>query len=235
METFDLYHSGNHRDFGTGAVRDTDVGKPRPDALSPFALHRFAVWMEKGFREYGEWNWENGIPVTQLVASLQRHINAYTRGLRDEDHLSAALFNIQCILHFEELAKLGNPTALDMLDRYASKQLHDDLIYETEAMIEADSFDIQGDDELVVHVTWSNGVATPAYAEWNISDYLPTLPVKVNPDWIEKQVRVIRDIAVNEYTDDRDNDSIYLRAGYFLDYLRKRYESWKFVGFEEEK
>lgn len=136
MSEFDLHDSGYRREFGTGAVRDTDDGKSRPDALSPYALERFGAHMAKGFLKYGEFNFEKGIPVSQLVASLERHLNAFKRGDRSEDHCSAMLFNVQAIIHFESLAKLGDATALAMLDRYASKHLADELRYEAERELE---------------------------------------------------------------------------------------------------
>ncbi len=126
-DNFGLKDSGNRRGFGTGSVRDTDDGKPRFDFFSPWAALRFAIHMTKGALKYGERNWEKGQPVTVLVASLFRHLYAFIRGERDEDHLAALLFGVQAIIHFEELAKQGDPVALNMLDGYASKVLADQL------------------------------------------------------------------------------------------------------------
>lgn len=141
MNEFELKDSGSRREFGTGSVRDADGNlKPRPDYMSPYALERFGEHMRKGAEKYGAWNWLKGQPVSEMFASMYRHMLAYQRGERDEDHLAAIIFGAQGIIHFEEKAKLGDETAFKMLDRYASHNLALDIVYEREAMIEADSY-----------------------------------------------------------------------------------------------
>jgi hypothetical protein len=94
---------GNVQDsFQSGAVRDTQKGKPRYDLISPFFLKRLAVLMAKGAEHYGDRNWEKGIPSSRCVASLDRHINQWKMGDTDEDHLIQAAFNIMAIVHNEE-------------------------------------------------------------------------------------------------------------------------------------
>ncbi|MEN6642590.1 MAG: dATP/dGTP diphosphohydrolase domain-containing protein [Armatimonadia bacterium] len=111
---FELKDSGERRSFGTGAVRDMSAGKGRYDLISPFMLKREAKWMEKGGAKYGDHNWEKGIPFSSLVDSALRHLNNYRMGMRDEDHLAAAIFNVQALIHFEETGR----TDLDDLLKY---------------------------------------------------------------------------------------------------------------------
>ena len=53
----------------------------------------------------GDWNWSRGIPFSRLVDSALRHINQFQRGMRDEDHLSQAIWNLSCVIHFQEVGR----------------------------------------------------------------------------------------------------------------------------------
>lgn len=62
--------------------------------------------------KYGRGNWRKGIPIESYEQSLLRHIQKYLvnkydgAGLEPEiDHLAAALFNLQGIIHEEEKLK----------------------------------------------------------------------------------------------------------------------------------
>ncbi len=113
-EGFIIRDSGERQEFETGAVRDTQGGKGRFDLITPFMLERLAKWYELGATKYGDRNWEKGIPFSRFLDSAQRHINKYRQGHRDEDHLAAAVWNLSCIVHFEELKRKD----LDDLPRY---------------------------------------------------------------------------------------------------------------------
>ena len=102
MNSFIVKDSGNRERFVTGAVRDTANDKPRPDLISPFFLMRLGEHLRKGANKYTEWNWAKGIPSSRCFASCMRHLMQYAMGKRDEDHLSAAAFNIMAIIHNEE-------------------------------------------------------------------------------------------------------------------------------------
>ena len=41
--------------------------------------------------------------ISRCIDSAKRHIDQYIMGMKDEDHLSAAVWNLLCIIHFEEL------------------------------------------------------------------------------------------------------------------------------------
>jgi len=103
----DMKDSGERQDFNTGAVRDTVEGKPALELISPFAERRLGIWLEKGAKKYNLRNWEKGIPIERCLGSLQRHVNSYRAGDKDEDHMAAAMCNVMFILHYEEMVKRG--------------------------------------------------------------------------------------------------------------------------------
>lgn len=86
--------SGTRREFDTGAVRDIAEGKGRYDLIPWEAIHELALQCEQGAIKYGERNVERGIPIHSLIDSAIRHLSCYLRGMKDEPHLRAALWNI---------------------------------------------------------------------------------------------------------------------------------------------
>ncbi len=107
MHDSNLQSTGREESFGTGAVRDDQGEKVRPDLFSPFAEERVGRWLMLGARRYAERNWEQGIPVSRCWASLCRHKMKYQQGQRDEDHLAAIIFNAMAIIHYEEMVARG--------------------------------------------------------------------------------------------------------------------------------
>jgi hypothetical protein len=105
--------SGKREEQGTGAVRDTQDGKPRYDLIPVTALRRLAYHYANGAKKYGDRNWEKGIPASRCLASAERHLFQYVEGDDSEDHLSALIFNIMAILHWEETERK------DMLDAHS--------------------------------------------------------------------------------------------------------------------
>lgn len=102
------------------AVREPTDGNGRFDLISPFALARLAKWYELGAKKYSDRNWEKGgIPFSRYLDSAFRHLNKFTMGLTDEDHLAAAAWNIFAILHFQELGELS----LDDLPHYKENNI----------------------------------------------------------------------------------------------------------------
>lgn len=99
--------------FSTGAVRDVDTEKENYiESISWIALQRYTKYMKKVSVKYGENNWIKGIPIGEYEKSLLRHIQKYLankyNGAKLEpecDHLSAAYFNLQGIIHEEEKLK----------------------------------------------------------------------------------------------------------------------------------
>lgn len=93
--------------FSSGAIRDTQDGKEDYiESISWLTLKRYAVYMTKMSTKYGRGNWIKGIPIENYEKSLLRHIQKYisnkyynTVDEPDIDHLSAALFNLQGLIH----------------------------------------------------------------------------------------------------------------------------------------
>lgn len=94
--------SGDRTLFKTGAVRDMNKGKGDMVSLPAAAILRVSKHYEAGAQKYGRFNYKKGIPVSSFLDSALRHIFKYLDGWDDEDHLSAAAFNILGAIEMEE-------------------------------------------------------------------------------------------------------------------------------------
>jgi len=120
---YTIKDSGKRNKFDTGAVRDLRENKGRYDLISPIALKRLAIIYEKGAKKYNDRNWEKGIPLCRYLDSAMRHIQQYMEGLRDEDHLSQAAWNLFCVVHTEVMIERGLlPKELNDLPNYVKKK-----------------------------------------------------------------------------------------------------------------
>lgn len=111
-KTGTLPDSGDRREFSTGSVRDVRTGKGRFDLISPFAILSLANRLEDGMDKYGERNWEKGQNLMSYIDSAKRHINDFIIGTMvgqksAEDHMSAALWNIQAFIHTQAMINEG--------------------------------------------------------------------------------------------------------------------------------
>ena len=104
LETLD---SGVRQEFPSGSRRDTRERKGRYDLLSPLALRRLALVMERGAAKYGDRNWEKGQPMSRYLDSALRHTFMFLAGDRREDHLAQAEWNLHAAIHTEELVSRG--------------------------------------------------------------------------------------------------------------------------------
>jgi len=102
-----VHDSGKREQFKGGTVRDTAEGKPRPDLASPFAEKRIGEWFRLGAEKYAARNWETGMPISRVWASLRRHVLDWQSGDRSEDHLAAIAWNAEAIMHYEEMIVRG--------------------------------------------------------------------------------------------------------------------------------
>lgn len=108
--------SGERQSFDTGSVRDTNIGKGRFDLIAPYAMLRLAQHYENGSRKYGDRNWELGQPLSRYLDSAMRHLTKVTMGLEDEDHLTAAVWNLLAIIETQKRIEFGLiPEELDDL------------------------------------------------------------------------------------------------------------------------
>lgn len=101
------------REFSTGAIRDNDDTKEDYiETISWKAFKRYAQYMTGKKKKYGAGNFKKGIPVESYEQSLLRHVQKYIENKyedgeveRDEDHLSAIVFNVFGIMHEEQRKK----------------------------------------------------------------------------------------------------------------------------------
>ena len=93
--------SGERTVFSTGSVRDMHEGKGDMVSLPNSAILRLSKHYENGAKKYGRWNYTKGIPVSSFMDSALRHIFKYLDGWDDEDHMSAAAFNILGAMEME--------------------------------------------------------------------------------------------------------------------------------------
>lgn len=108
---------GERISYGEGnATREPSTGKGRYDLITPFGLDRLAKWYELGANKYEDRNWEKGMPFSRYVDSAHRHLNKFVMGMEDEDHLAAAVWNLLCIIHHQELGQ----TEFDDMPHYIS-------------------------------------------------------------------------------------------------------------------
>lgn len=111
--------SGERRKFTSGAQRDVANGKGRYDLVSPIMIDRLAKLLERGAVKYDDRNWEKGMPLSVYMDSGMRHLYKYLEGHTDEDHLIAAIWNLQALLHIEEMVNRGKlPKKLCDLPNY---------------------------------------------------------------------------------------------------------------------
>jgi hypothetical protein len=93
------------RKWTSGAVRDSNEGKPRPDLIPAECLWRLGWLYKKGCDHYGPHNWEKGIPTESFIESAERHWLQYKMGQTVdagyEDHLASLVFNIFGIMFNE--------------------------------------------------------------------------------------------------------------------------------------
>lgn len=101
MEYNKVKDSGQRQDFKTGSHRDTNEGKGSFELLPPYAIYRLARHFQNGARKYEKRNWEKGQPLSRYLDSALRHLFKHLGGMRDEDHLIAAAWNILCLVETE--------------------------------------------------------------------------------------------------------------------------------------
>lgn len=94
--------SGNRQIYDTGANRDNPSGKGMMNLIPANAILRVSRHFEYGGKKYGYDNWQKGIPNSRYVDAALRHLFKYLAGCQDEDHLSAAVWNVLCLMWNEE-------------------------------------------------------------------------------------------------------------------------------------
>ena len=90
----EIKDSGERTTFETGAVRDMHEGKGDMVSIPWESILRMSKHYENGAKKYQRWNFRKGIPISSFIDSACRHLAKYQCGMDDEDHLSAAVFNV---------------------------------------------------------------------------------------------------------------------------------------------
>lgn len=86
---------------------------PRYDLVPPHAYDQLATVLMKGAEKYGERDWENGLQWSEVIASLERHLNAFKNG-QDFDkesgllHISHVLTNAAFLTEFYKTYPQGD-------------------------------------------------------------------------------------------------------------------------------
>lgn len=84
-----------------------NTGKLRYDLVSPIAMRWLAEVYTHGATKYADRNWEKGLPLMSIFASLQRHVWAWAQG-QDLDtesglpHMAHVMWNSAAILHLAQ-------------------------------------------------------------------------------------------------------------------------------------
>ena len=108
---------GKKREFTTGAKKQHAEGKGTPVLFPPDAYLEISKHFEEGASTHGARNWEKGIPLSELMNSLERHIVQEKMGLTDESHDRALAWNAVVYLATKLRIKAGIlPFALDDLE-----------------------------------------------------------------------------------------------------------------------
>lgn len=81
--------SGERREFATGAKSQASAGKGTPVLVPGDAIIDIAKLFEKGAAIYSPRNWEKGIPLSEILNSLERHLQQEKMGQTDENHARA--------------------------------------------------------------------------------------------------------------------------------------------------
>lgn len=105
MSNYTLRDSGNKEVMSTGSHRDAQDDKPRYDLIPANALYEVAMLYSRGAKKYGDKNWEKGQPVSRILASLMRHVEAFRNGDIVENHMAAVVFNALAIMHHTDMVE----------------------------------------------------------------------------------------------------------------------------------
>ena len=96
-EEFEIKDSGERKTFDSGMQRDSKKNPVRYDLIWQPGLKRLAIHMGNGAIKYSPNNWMKANSQDELDRfreSSYRHFMQWFNGERDEDHISATIFNL---------------------------------------------------------------------------------------------------------------------------------------------
>lgn len=109
----------NRIQFEGGAVRCNGVAGDVPDCFplrfdlirtNDAAIRRLARTYGEGSLKYGDANWKNGIPESNLLNHMDAHIQQHLKGDMSEDHLAHAAWNLLTLMWMQE----NRPELMDL-------------------------------------------------------------------------------------------------------------------------
>jgi hypothetical protein len=62
-------------------------------------MKHWAMACAEGAKKYGDYNWEKGMPVSDMLNHGIRHLYMWLNGDRSEDHLGHAMWNVAGAIH----------------------------------------------------------------------------------------------------------------------------------------
>ena len=114
---------GERREFSTGAESQDAAGKGTPVLVPGDAIIDIAKHFEKGAAVYGARNWEKGIPLSEQLNSLERHLQQEKMGMTDEPHARALAW--RAVVYLATKLRIENgllPAGLDDMPSYRLEQ-----------------------------------------------------------------------------------------------------------------
>ena len=90
----------NLKEFESGAVRSADSDHARYDLIPYAGLELLGRTLKHGADRYGEFNWQKGIPQSDLINHAMQHLVKWGAGDRSEDHIGHCLANLCFLAHF---------------------------------------------------------------------------------------------------------------------------------------
>lgn len=110
---------GENRKFSTGAEKQYSEGKGTPVLFPGDAYIEVCKHFEDGAKHYEARNWEQGISLSELINSLERHIADEKMGDTSERHDRAMAWNAIAYLATKIRIQRGLlPKELDDMPRY---------------------------------------------------------------------------------------------------------------------
>ena len=130
--------TGDKREFSTGAKKQAAEGKGTPVLIPGDGLLELAKHFEDGAKLHGARNWEKGIPLSELINSLERHIQQEKLGYTDERHDRAIAWNALVYLTTKlRIKRYQLPRELNDLETLQSKLIIPDKLNEGAEKIQA--------------------------------------------------------------------------------------------------
>lgn len=110
------------KDFPANQGVKFDAGKPRFDLVDPYAVEGLANVLTFGAHKYAANNWRGGMPYSRLIASLERHLAEFKKGIDlDPESGLPHIDHLGCNWHFLSYFTKHRP---DLDDRWVPNTIN---------------------------------------------------------------------------------------------------------------